>query len=374
MMTETKKYALYVHIPFCKRKCAYCDFCSFSETAEQRAEYIKKLSSEIEEYKGEGLVLDTVFFGGGTPSILTPREFSEIVKAIGDSFKISEGAEFTVECNPKTLTPEKLKTYKKLGVNRLSIGLQSIHENELKILGRIHNFDDFLVSYNLARAAGFDNINIDLMYGIPEQTVASFDETLGKIIALSPEHISAYGLIIEEGTPIYEKRSALKFPTEDEECEMYYLAAKKLKAAGYRHYEISNYAKSGKLCRHNLKYWNNEEYIGVGAAAHSYFKGVRYSNSSDFSEYLAAACVAQREVDGEREPTDPFEYAMLKLRLDEGISLAEYRKLFGESFEAGKESALARFCEAGLMKRDAYRIYLTEKGFYLSNSVLSEIL
>ena len=184
MMTETKKIALYVHIPFCKRKCAYCDFCSFSANAEQRAGYIKKLTSEIWEYKGEGLALDTVFFGGGTPSILDPCEFSQIVNAIRESFKIAEGAEFTVECNPKTLTPEKLKVYKSLGVNRLSIGLQSIHENELKILGRIHNFDDFLESYNLARAAEFDNINIDLMYGSPEQTVASCDETLEKIIAL----------------------------------------------------------------------------------------------------------------------------------------------------------------------------------------------
>ena len=373
-MTETKRTGIYVHIPFCKRKCNYCDFCSFAETKEEREAYIKALISEIYEYGGGEICADTVFFGGGTPSLLTPEEFSRISDALRESFVISENAEFTVECNPKTLTPQKLAAYKRARVNRLSIGLQSANEAELKTLGRIHSFEDFLSSYEMARAAGFDNISLDLMYGLPGQTAESFEKTLESVIALSPEHISAYGLIVEPGTLFFEKRDELLFPSEDEECDMYSLACKKLSEAGYSHYEISNYAKPGKACLHNLKYWKNLEYIGLGLAAHSYFDGKRYSNTADMAKYLSLNFEKQRAYDRERESLDPFEYAMLALRLSEGLSLDEYKSLFSESFLDGKERLIERFIKEGLMGTFENRLFFTEKGFYLSNSILSEIL
>lgn len=372
-MMTTKPIGLYVHVPFCVRKCNYCDFCSFHEKGiapEARELYIDTLVSEILGYKREpGITVDTVFFGGGTPSLLAPSELEKIFRAIRSAFDILPDAEITIEANPGTLTCEKLAAYRSLGINRLSIGLQSIHENEQKILGRIHNYADFTEAFRLARESGFDNIGVDLMYGIPEQTVDSFAKTLDAVIALSPEHISAYGLIIEEGTPLYERRDLLVLPTEDTECDMYRLAIDKLSAAGYSHYEISNYARAGRESRHNLHYWRDEEYVGVGVAAHSYFGGRRYFNPDTLADYTTdSRLYSEDSGDGD------FEYAMLAFRLAEGLSLSDFEARFSHSFTDGREELISRYVALGYMRCDGDRIALTDDGMYVSNAILSELL
>lgn len=369
----TKPIGLYVHIPFCVRKCNYCDFCSVSEREHEMQKYVDVLISEIESYKTKNVLLDTVFIGGGTPSLLSPKLFEALVRAIFQSFNVTSDAEFSVEANPGTLTREKLALYKSLGVNRLSLGVQSVHENELKMLGRIHTYDEFLVTYNMARELGLDNINVDLMYGIPYQTVASFERTLESVISLSPEHISCYGLIIEEGTPFFKYKDKLPLPTEDEECDMYYLADSKLEACGYVHYEISNYSKPNKFCRHNLKYWKDEEYIGVGLSAHSYFENTRYYNSDVFSEYYENFS-AKYEYENRGCNKDPFEYVMLAMRLSDGLFLSQYEEIFGTSFLSGREEKISLYISQGLMLLSDDRLSLTPKGFYVSNSILTELL
>ena len=367
----TDAIGLYVHIPFCVRKCNYCDFCSFSVSSlSWRDKYIERLIQEIYSYKDKSIRLNSIFFGGGTPSLLSPSEFSRICSAIKECFEVSGDCEFSVEVNPKTLDSEKLTVFKECGVNRLSIGLQSIHENELKILGRIHLYEDFLASYNTAREFGFDNINIDLMYGLPEQTIESFTITLDTILALKPEHISVYGLIIEEGTPFFEGYSELRLPTEDYECDMYYLASERLGAAGYLHYEISNYSLPARECKHNLKYWNCKEYIGVGVAAYSYFDHVRFGNSDSVAEYLDQFCIEYNQ----EQADEPYEYVMLGLRLKSGISLLEYKSRFGADFLDGRSELVDRLVKTGYLTFDGDRITLTEQGFYVSNSILTELL
>ncbi len=368
---------LYVHTPLCIKKCNYCDFCSYTEEkAEWRERYIDTLCSEIDGYKDKNLSVNTVFFGGGTPSLLTPLEFEKICSHITKAFSVDSSAEFTIEANPKTLTKEKLKAYMSVGVNRLSMGVQSIHENELKILGRIHNCSDFVESYSLARDCGIENINLDLMYGIPEQTPESFEKTLDTVLALSPEHISLYGLILEEGTPFYDLKESLNIPEEDTECDMYYMAAEKLSSAGYSHYEISNYAKSGFECRHNLKYWHNESYVGVGASAYSYLDGMRFGNSSEIDEYLSPL----REKYIQKEPiNDPdseaYDYVMLGLRLSEGISLSDYKSRFGYDFlTEERRKSIKKYSELGMVESCNDRLRLTERGFYISNRILTDLL
>ena len=372
----TKPRGLYVHIPFCVRKCNYCDFCSYPvcELGREAEEaYICSLISEIKSYKREEpICIDTVFFGGGTPSLLSTYSIGKIFVAIRSTFAIAPGAEITLEANPGTLTEEKLRAYKAVGVNRLSIGLQSIRENELKKLGRIHNCSNFLESYALARKVGFENISVDLMYGIPEQTLDSFRETLDGVIALSPEHISAYGLIVEEGTPFFDNRDKLNLPDEDTECDMYALACDRLRSRGYSHYEISNYAKPGRESRHNLHYWHSDEYIGVGVSAYSYFDGHRFCNSRDFAQYLKNfKSVSSFET---AENSGEFEYAMLAFRLSEGLSLEDYEARFSKSFTDGRETAIRRYIDLGYMTLQDGRLALTERGFYLSNAILADLL
>lgn len=368
----TDRLGLYVHIPYCVRKCNYCDFCSLpsGHTGVPDA-YVTRLCREIESYYGRvTMPLDTVYFGGGTPSLLTPGQINDIFAAIRNVFEISEGAEITFEANPGTLTEDKAKMFYDLGFNRVSLGLQSIHEKEMKKLGRIHTYEQFLSCYHTLREVGFDNISVDLMYGIPYQTKESFIESVRTLIALSPEHISSYGLMIEEGTPFFEEKE-LPLPTLDDECDMYFLAADILKENGYEHYEISNYARDGRRSRHNSLYWHLGEYIGIGAAAHSFYGGKRFFNTDDVDLYISGEpCDTSED-----EDTDlSYEYAMLGLRLKEGISLDDYQKRFGRSFADGKEKILARLSEEGLVRLDDGRVALTERGFYLSNSILVEIL
>ena len=371
----TKPIGLYLHIPFCVRKCNYCDFCSFATgDCDWREEYINSLCREIECYKGRDITLDSIFFGGGTPSLLNVDEFKRITDTINDCFTVDADTEFTIEANPKTLTEEKLSSYISCGVNRLSIGLQSIHDNEQKILGRIHNFDDFLRTYNMAIDLGINNINIDLMYGIPEQTMESFSKTLDAVTALSPQHISLYGLIIEEGTPFYNNRHDLELPSEDSECDMYYLAAKMLREKGYGHYEISNYVREGFSCQHNLKYWHAEEYIGVGLAAHSYFNGRRFANTENINDYLSGNFANYAKGEIIDDETRAYEYVMLSLRLAEGFSLSDYNERFGVDFRLGREDTLKMLMDNDLLIINGDRLSLTEKGMYVSNNILSDLI
>ncbi len=371
----TDSLGLYVHIPYCVRKCSYCDFCSFPVGCSGVPdEYVSRLCDEIASYSDRvSRPLDTVYFGGGTPSLLTPSQMARIVNAIKNSLAVSPSAEITLEANPGTLTSEKVIAFRDLGFNRASVGLQSIHENEMKKLGRIHGYDEFLSSYKMLRDAGFDNISVDLMYGIPYQTKDSFAETLSSVIKLSPEHISVYGLMVEEGTPFFSERDSLPLPTTDEECDMYYMAADMLADAGYTHYEISNYARRGYESRHNTLYWRLGEYIGVGAAAHSFFDGARFFNTSDVGEYISGSDT-EKNACPEALSDLAYEYAMLRLRLKEGFLLSDYEDRFGVSFTSGKDDILARLEREGLVSLVDGKIALTERGFYLSNSILIEIL
>ena len=372
----TEPLGIYVHIPFCKSKCRYCDFVSFKNAQkEYEQRYVNALISEACEYsRSKKIKADTVFFGGGTPSVLSEDSFAKIALALKDVFDFSDNTEFTIEANPKTLTKEKLSVYRELGVNRISLGLQTSIEKELKILGRIHNFEDFLSSYKLCLDSGIKNINVDLMYAVPYQTVDSFFETLKRVIEINPKHISAYSLILEEGTPLFLEKEKLPFPTEDEECRMYYTAAEILSLSGYCHYEISNYAKPGYECRHNLKYWRDKEYVGLGLAAHSYFDKKRYSNPNLFSEYFSPDKKKYITVEEIGAQENAYEYAMLGLRLSEGISLSEYEKRFNKSFFEGREEAIECLISANYIKVSCGRIFLTEAGFYVSNAILRQLL
>lgn len=372
----TDKIGLYLHIPFCLRKCSYCDFSSFSNVdSDTRAGYIAALVREIQTYKrDERIALNSVFFGGGTPSLLEPNELVKIHRAIEDTFDLDGDTEYTLEANPKTLSPDKLKAYIECGVNRISIGMQSIHENELKILGRIHSYDDFLKAYNMVSDAGINNINVDVMYSIPEQTPDSLRATLSAVASLRPTHISAYSLIIEENTPFYNQRDTLPLPSELEENKMYAILCDRLARWGYNHYEISNYARCGFESRHNLKYWRAEEYIGVGLSAYSYFNRHRYGNTSDLSEYLSENqrnYIYEEYID---RKSAEYEYAMLRLRLSEGFSLSDYQSRFGKSFLLGRREKIDEYIKMGYMKEEDGRISLTERGFYVSNTILSDLL
>lgn len=371
---KTDFRGLYVHIPFCVRKCNYCDFCSFSGVDEKTKDaYIERLCEEIVSYKSDKIEIDTVFFGGGTPTLLDPCDLSKIMSTIRESFILMESSEITMEANPGTANLEKLKGFVECGINRFSVGLQTIHENELEKLGRIHTYNEFLTMYSNLRRLGINNINVDLMYGIPMQTMESFNQTLHSIVELAPEHISVYGLILEEGTPFYNEKASLALPPEDDECDMYDLACKTLSSAGYNHYEISNYAKPGYESRHNLKYWHTNEYIGVGLSAYSYYKGKRYGNTNVLADYISSKSVIVQS-DLVDKNTEKYEYVMLALRLKEGFSLSEYNRLFDEDFLSGREDLISRFESAGYLKLDNDRLCLTEKGFYVSNSIIVELL
>lgn len=370
---KSNKTGLYVHIPFCIKKCKYCDFCSFPDKTEKdRAPYIDALVREILSYKDKNIELDTVFFGGGTPSVLTPFEFEKIVKAIKETFALKADCEFTLEANPGTVSLEKLVVYKNAGVNRISLGLQSIHENEQKILGRIHNYNDFENSFLMCRSLGFSNINVDLMYAIPEQTKESFKKSVERVLSLQPDHISAYSLILEEGTPLYENKDMLNLVDEAAEREMYEELCSVLSKNGYSHYEISNYAKPGYESKHNLIYWQMDSYIGVGLSAHSYIFGERFCNTNSLNEYLAGGTKVREE--GRTMADEAYEFAMLALRTKFGFLLKEYKDRFLQDFLLGRKEKIDRYTALGLMKCENGKIFLTESGFYVSNAILSDLL
>ena len=398
MKTSNKQpLSIYIHIPFCKRKCLYCDFLSAPACEQERESYVEALLREIHSMAGKcrEYQVISVFFGGGTPSLLTAGQIHRIMNTIKLNYNLISDAEISMECNPATATFDTLRAYKESGINRLSIGLQSANDEELKALGRIHNYKQFLQTYEEARKAGFTNVNIDLMSALPGQTLASYEETLQKVIALSPEHISAYSLIIEEGTPFYERYgenvvnegsqtmecAAMypELPDEDTERLMYHRTNEILEKAGYHRYEISNYAKEGCECRHNLTYWTGIDYIGFGIGAASYFQGYRYKNTGDIGRYQQTSFMPEtdswhEEIELLSEKDLMEEFMFLGLRLKKGISEQEFMEKFGMTVEEVYQKVLNRLTEEGVLEQKNGRIRLSEKGTDVANYVMAEFL
>ena len=379
----TRQKGIYIHIPFCISKCIYCDFCSAPADDETKEHYVDALCREIAvageraEAEGDKRKISTIFFGGGTPSILHSALLIKIMNAVRGAFTVADDAEITVECNPGTLSKSKLATYKDIGVNRLSIGLQSPNNRELKNLGRIHTYEQFEESYIEARLAGFDNINVDIMSAIPNQTVAGYEDNLRKIIALKTEHISAYSLIVEEGTPLYnmvERTHGKILPSEDEDREMYAMTKVMLADAGYSRYEISNYAKSGRECRHNISYWERADYLGFGVAAASLLGKRRFTNTLDVASYIANPIDNHSEEQLLTLNDEMEEYMFLGLRMMKGVDTERFGELFGKSFDELYGEITARQIEQGLMVRDGKRVRLTDIGIDISNTVMAQFI
>lgn len=398
--------SLYIHIPFCIKKCFYCDFLSGQASREEKEVYIKKLLEEMDYWKEEvqeEYFIRTVFLGGGTPTCLEPSQLLRIGRKLSEFPMAGQAGrakkeniaeqlperkesspeqffyEFTAEANPGTLTKEKIQVLKEIGANRVSLGLQSAQEKELKALGRVHSYEDFLESFALLRSCGFQNINVDLMADLPYQTLESYQSTLSSVLELEPEHISSYSLIVEEGTPFFkmQKEGTLFLPDEETDRQMYGLTKEILAKKGYERYEISNYAKQGKECRHNLTYWEMGEYLGLGLGASSYFQGCRFSNTDRQQEYCSLpAGHLQRERKKLSKKEEMEEYVFLGLRMRKGISLEDYKKRFGVDFKKCYQEVLPFLFENCLLAEDGNhgRIYLTEKGIDVSNVVLADFL
>lgn len=371
--------SIYIHIPFCATKCYYCAFNTYTFHKEQAKAYLQALRTEIALYAAETEPLQTIFIGGGTPSILSANALAQLFTDIHQHFRITSDAEITVECNPGTVDTEKLSIMRDNGVNRLSFGLQAMQDETLKQLGRIHTVAEFRQSYQLARENSFENINIDLIFALPEQTMEMWHDTLNGAIALAPDHISAYNLVMEEATPFYESWQAgeLHLPTEDTEADMFQYTIETLTMHGYEHYEICNFAKPDRHARHNLVYWNNRPYIGLGAGAWGYINGVRYANIRGISPYIKQLSDRNKPIaDSERLTghAEKAETLMLALRKREGISLEAYRDRFGEEIEVVFGSVLKKWMDLGLLERTATHLRLTLRGLFLANEVFVELM
>ena len=375
MKRKDTSFELYIHIPFCIRKCAYCDFLSAPGSEEAKASYTEALLREIEAVKTEKREVSSIFVGGGTPSALSPSLMGDIFEKIHKSFSVAPDAEITIEANPGTLSKEKLFLYRNVGINRLSLGLQSPEAAELKSLGRIHTYEEFLESFSLAREAGFQNINVDLMCALPDQTYEGWVRNLRKVAALHPEHISAYSLIIEEGTPFAKRK--LNLPDEDTEYRMYEDTAGILSEYGYEQYEISNYAKKDLACQHNVGYWTRKEYLGLGLGAASLWGNQRFSNTSDFSLYLNNSGFPEK-IRGDRDAlsleAEMSEFMFLGLRMTKGVSKAEFLECFGVPIESVYGNVLDKYKSVGLLEETEGRIFLTRAGIHVSNGVMAEFL
>ncbi len=408
MKTDKLPLSLYIHIPFCKKKCLYCDFLSAPACAQEREGYVKALLREIsvmaklcEEYR-----VISVFFGGGTPSLLSSTQMKRIMGAIRKGYYLCEDAEITVECNPATADLQKLSAYRAYGINRLSIGLQSANDSELKELGRIHTYNQFLSTFADAREAGFTNINVDIMSALPGQTYESYIHTLTSVTSLQPEHISAYSLIIEEGTPFYERYGEEvsyevaqsrqcapmypRLPDEDTERRMYHDTAKLLEKEGYLRYEISNYAKKGYECRHNMTYWTGIEYLGLGLGASSYFRGCRYKNIADMNRYIHNCKEMPKTMfdSADGVPDSPLmdevfalttqdkmeEYMFLGLRLKKGVSIRLFEQQFGTSIVHVYGKIIDKLKNEGLLLQKGNYLYLSKKGTDIANYVMSHFI
>ena len=400
-MQNKEELSLYIHIPFCVRKCGYCDFLSAPADEKARDRYVQALLMEIERYQGTETAdrkIKTLYIGGGTPSILSVDQLDRIIQKIKCIFNFCDDIEASMEMNPGTASKEKCRALYQMGINRLSIGLQSTNDKELKTLGRIHSYEDFLNTYAWCREAGFQKINVDLMAALPYQTVESYTTGLRKIIRLAPEHISAYSLILEEGTPFYQKYNSGCYPLPDEEQErlMYRETEQILAQAGYERYEISNYAKRGYACRHNLVYWQGGDYLGLGLGSSSYMDGVRFHNTTDFDTYVnQGAHVEDREELSMQAKMEEFMF--LGLRVMAGVSGTEFEKRFGKTMEDVYGDVLRKHEEEGLLrierkearkenrkeasaaepakgKTNIERVMLTTKGVDVSNYVFADFL
>lgn len=365
---------IYIHIPFCKKKCNYCDFISFSCYGEKQNKYFEVLKKEIEERKIDNRDISTIYFGGGTPSFPDSKYIVETLKTIRENYNIKQDCEITIEINPGTVSKEKLLDYKNAGFNRLSIGLQSTNDRLLKLIGRIHSFDDFLKTYNLARDVGFDNVNIDLMLALPTQKEEELVQSINDIITLNPNHISLYSLILEENTKLYEQIQNKELELCDDELErkMYWRTKYLLESSGYNHYEISNFSKKGFESKHNLACWNQEEYLGFGLAAHSYLDNKRFSNSEKLEEYITENKIQVNEVQDDLAKRK--EFMMLGFRKIKGVSISEFERRFRINPLFYFRFEISKLVDEELIEVDLDNIKLTEKGLNFANQVFSEFI
>lgn len=371
---------LYLHMPFCVRKCAYCDFLSFPSGAETQRMYAKRLMEDIDvmgKRYGE-IPVETIFIGGGTPSVPDSGLIVEIMEHVRHAFHVADGAEISMEANPGTVTREKLTDYRKAGINRLSFGLQSANDRELKLLGRIHTWAEFLESFKLARECGFANLNIDLMSALPGQTCESWKETLSRVTDLDPEHISAYSLIIEEGTPFGERYGSEEgrklLPDEDSEREMYHETKRFLKDCGYERYEISNYAKPGRECRHNIGYWTGVPYLGLGLGASSYLDGCRFTVNPDMKQYLEEKPGMFADIEKLTKKDMEEEFFYVGLRMTAGVSLSGFERRFGISAKEVYPGLMETFVKGKAARFEGDRFVLTDYGLDVSNYIMAQFL
>lgn len=383
-----KELGIYVHIPFCKQKCSYCDFISYCNKNDLVEKYIDALKQEIKNNIEDvsKYEISTIYMGGGTPSYIDSKYIGEILEIIKQKYNISKNAEITIEVNPGTATKEKLRCYVATGINRISIGLQSCNNNLLKMIGRIHTYEEFLNTYKLAREVGFKNINVDLMIGLPNQTLNDVKKSLEEIIKLKPEHISVYSLIVEEGTPIEKKiaKGELKLPNEELERKEYWEVKSTLESSEYKHYEISNFAKSGYESKHNVNCWEQKEYLGFGVAAHSYINRTRYSNTENIEKYIKQEVRSEQcEVgtDGlytvhevQNEEDQKKEYMLLGLRKIEGVQISSFKNKFGCNPIMEFKNELNKLVQEKLIEIDLDQIKLTQKGIDLANIVWEEFI
>lgn len=368
LMMTNNPVGLYVHVPFCKRKCPYCDFYSVKTDKNTEKQYIDALIRNFEKYKGTEI--DTVYFGGGTPSVLTNESYYRILHAIYKNFELSKTCEITLEANPCSVTFNQLQFLKEFGFNRISFGVQSFIDTELHKLGRTHNADKAKEAVLMANKAGFDNISCDLMLGIIGQTEQSLAQSINELSMLPITHVSAYMLKIEPHTPYNNKIIINQLPNEDIVCDLYEQSIKSLESNGFIQYEISNFAKAGYESKHNLKYWQCEEYIGIGPSAHSFFNGKRYYVPSDINEFISSPI--QNEIINEPHPHTFEEFAMLKLRLCEGLTFKEVKSFNIDLCKLLNKSE--KLVQAGLVDIDENRIRITQKGFLVSNEIIVELV
>ncbi|WP_251861857.1 radical SAM family heme chaperone HemW [Clostridium sp. Marseille-Q2269] len=374
---KNTEVSLYIHIPFCMQKCLYCDFTSYSKKEDLMLKYVKALSKEIVN-KTKNKIIKTIFIGGGTPTYLSLEALNILKDALNYVHK-KENLEFTVEGNPGTFTEDKLNLLRAMGVNRLSIGLQSSKNYILKTLGRIHSFEDFVHSFKMAKKQGFSNINVDLMFAVPNQNLGEWKETLKEVINLNPDHLSCYSLIIEEGTKFYDmyEKSLLNLPGEEEEREMYEYCIDFLKINGYSQYEISNFAKPSKECRHNLVYWNLEDYIGCGVGSHSYINNERYENTSSIEKYIEEVNLnnlIKINFHINSQKANMEEFMFMGLRKTEGIYIDKFREKFGEDITDIYGDVINKYKKFNLLIEKEKRIYLSREAVSISNTILCDFI
>lgn len=374
-----KHIGIYIHIPFCKSKCIYCDFYSVTD-ASYVSDYVDAVIKQIKRFKKRnGIVtVHSIYFGGGTPSIIDSSYIETILKTIRSLFIVTQNCEISIEANPGTLTSSKLSSYKHMGINRISIGLQSCHNSELSMLSRIHTKEEFEQAFVMCRIEGFDNINVDLMYGLPYQTSSLLKESVEYVTSLKPDHISLYCLKVESETPLAKMSDLLKnIPSEETQCDMFMEARDYLEKLGYEQYEISNFAKPGKECKHNLTYWHSKNYVGFGCAAASFFNGELYSYVKDIETVIAyptdsVRCICESEILSKKEQAK--QYLMLAFRLNEGIDTNEYTTRFGLNFEEEYLPLMKKYIDNGFIIKTLKGYRLSKDGLLISNFILSDIL